>query len=356
MADPPPRSWTNVAGKTATSPRPDRPSRGGGRGGGRTSRPSDPATEDLKAAVAAATVGTGEIAAAIKKRAASLRGPSFAAVLKECGRTGAQEKGKEVFAGMVAAGVKPNVYTWGALVGCLAASGRTMADAEAAFADMQAAARDDPDVTPNTVVWSALISAANAGGDPARALRHFDAMRAAGVPADHITYAAALAAADRARDPDAALRLLDGMHASGAAAPADTYIKTVDALGAAGRWSDAVELFITAQLAGADATRGLVVALASALAAGGAPAGRSAALLFDAVRASRRGDAAMQAAALDAVAATCDWPVVARAWARAKAADVKPTAEGAAALVAAAKKGGGDVGALETELAALQAS
>lgn len=341
-------SWTEVQGSGGGTPAPRGASanvRGRGRGG---LRPSDPSVDDLKAAIAAARPGSGEIASLIKAKGASLRGPVFTSLLKECGRAGAHEKGREVFAAMVAAGIPANVYTYGALIGCMSACGQA-AEAERAFEEMQAAAADDSSLAPNTIIWSALISACERGGAPAKALDYFDAMLVAGVAPDHITFAAALAAADRARDADAALRLLDRMHAAGAAAPSDTYVKIMELLG--NRWGDAVELFVSAQLAGADATRPLVSALAAALTAGGPPAARSAAQLFDAVRALRGGDPAMTAAALAAVASTCEWRIVQRAWARAKASGVRPTAAGAVALVEAAKNGGGDVAALEAELA-----
>jgi pentatricopeptide repeat protein len=355
----PPPTWQVAGAKTPPrvaadgggaprAPRPPRRDAGGGGGGA----PGGAAAADvaaLKDAIMSTRGGEAAITALLKGAGFVPRPQLFTSILHACKARADADRAAAVFAAMRAIGIAPNTYTFSALISALVAGGKArLPAAEAAFNEMDALAASDPACAPNVITYSSLISACERCGEPASSLAWFERMVAAGLPGDRITFSVAFAAA-AAVDGDAVMRVADSMHAAGVAAPSEVYARGVDRLGAAGRWGDALELFLGMQLGGGvEPGRSTVLALARALEKGGTAAARSAASLFDALRANlyRRTDAGLIGGALAAVAATNPWPVAAAALQRARAAGVPPEGAAAATVAAAARRGGADAAML----------
>lgn len=82
-------------------------------------------------------------------------------------------------------GLQPNTITYSAVISACSSAGRWQ-EAEQLFERMLA--ETVPDCQPNTITYSSLISACERGGRLDRALDWFERMKSAGVQADLITF------------------------------------------------------------------------------------------------------------------------------------------------------------------------
>ena len=91
------------------------------------------------------------------------RATGFTSLLQVCARQKAWRKAIETFDTMKELGIAANTYTFSALISALGSSGQWEKALEY-FREQQKSAQDDPLCSPNTVSYSAALSACERGG------------------------------------------------------------------------------------------------------------------------------------------------------------------------------------------------
>jgi pentatricopeptide repeat domain-containing protein 1 len=138
---------------------------------------------------------------------------------------------------MQAEGVKPNVFTYSALVTAYEKGGQ-WERAERAIEEMQAAAG----LQPNQTTYSSLISAYASGGEWQRAEAALDAMQEAGVEANVVTYSALISAYEKGGQWARADAAFGEMQTAGLTPNISTYNPLLNLLWQCGQRRRALEL------------------------------------------------------------------------------------------------------------------
>eukprot|EP00210_Caulerpa_lentillifera_P005241 g5008.t1 len=201
----------------------------------------------LKAAIYHAEAGTGEIAKAISKCTFKPGERAFTKIISNCGRWRSSEKAFEVFQAMIEKrGVRPNTIVYTALVTACA----TAEDFEAmidAFGQMKKAGRKDISCQPNEVTYNKLITASEENGYYAFAVTCFQDVVKRNLAVDRVAYYSALTSCVKSKSWKEAERVLFIMHEKGFAATLENYSAMIKHYGEKGEVQTAVNLFIKLQ-------------------------------------------------------------------------------------------------------------
>eukprot|EP00210_Caulerpa_lentillifera_P005240 g5007.t1 len=201
----------------------------------------------LKAAIYHAEAGTGQIAKIISSCAFSPRQAAFTKIISICGRWKSSEKAFEVFEAMVEKrGLLPNTITYTALVSACITAG----DFDAAmdtFHKMENAARIDSSCAPNEVTYSKVITVCEECGYYAFAVNCFHEMVTKGIEVDRTVYYSALNSCVKIGSWKEAKGVLSIMHGKGFPASLESYTTMIDHYGANGEMQTAVDLFVKMQ-------------------------------------------------------------------------------------------------------------
>eukprot|EP00210_Caulerpa_lentillifera_P005178 g4950.t1 len=201
----------------------------------------------LKASIYHADAGTGEIAKIVSSCTFKPREAAFTKIISICGRWKSSEKAFEVFRAMVEKrGVRPNTITYTALVSACAAAGDFEAAIDA-FSQMKNAARTRPSCQPNEVTYNKIITASEENGYYAFAFNCFQDMLSRGVEGDRVLYLSALNSCIKIESWKEAEYVLSVMHGRGFAATLTHYTAIIDHYGEKGEVQAAVDLFVELQ-------------------------------------------------------------------------------------------------------------
>eukprot|EP00887_Chlorella_sp_A99_P003888 scaffold11.g3888.t1 len=139
------------------------------------------------------------------------------------------------------------------------------------FEAMQEAGADgtNPELTPNTVTYAALISAYEKGGQLHKALEAYHQQVEHRQPPDIVTYSSLVSACEREGEIEQAVALVDAMHQQGLAGSIAMYNGLIGAAGARGAWQMALDVFLGMQAAGVEPSVQTVTSLLAALAQAG---------------------------------------------------------------------------------------
>lgn len=171
--------------------------------------------DGLKQIILQAPTGTGAIEQAIRQAPFSPRNAAFTSLLQLLGKARQPDKALELFEVMKnVAGVKPNTFSYSAIISALAKVGRWQ-EAEDLWEEMLQRSDSDVDCRPNTVTFSSMISAYEKGGQVEKALNIFKYQQHFGMEPDLITYHSLFRACESAANAEAAIELLDKMHGQG---------------------------------------------------------------------------------------------------------------------------------------------
>lgn len=232
--------------------------------------PTKPAwdMDTLKSQIIKAEAGTGAVLAAIENCTFKPREQAFTALIDLCGRMRDYAKAQEVFDAMKRIrGVRPNKFSYSALIAACSSSGEWQ-QALDVFAQMQNAAKTDPNCRPNQVTYGALISACERGGMHEMALAKFEEMRSAGIKPDQVTYTSVLCSCEKSQQWEKAEQILEEAHARGFVGPPSVYCELMLYYASKKLPTPATELFLTMQMAGVEADVHTCRALMEALEAG----------------------------------------------------------------------------------------
>eukprot|EP00873_Tetraselmis_striata_P022659 jgi/Tetstr1/442923/TSEL_030985.t1 len=219
--------------------------------------------ETLKAAISAATAGTGAVGRALATSSFRPRARAFTSLIQMCGKAKSADKALEVFEAMKnTPDVEANCISYSALISACGSSGR-WEEALQVFQEMSEAAKTSPDCAPNTITYSALISACERGGRLDKALEVYDQMAKAGVEADMITYSALLSGCEKSGQYDKAMEVLETLQRAGMQATTSNYNNVITFLSGQARSEEALECFLSMQMAGLDPTLQTCLALMS---------------------------------------------------------------------------------------------
>merc|ERR1712146_613455 len=97
-------------------------------------------------------------------------------------------------------------------------------------------------IAPDTITYSAAISACEKGGQSQEALRLLDEMKKNNIPPNTITYNAAISACEKGGQWQEALRLLDEMKKNNIAPNTITYNAAISACEKGEQWQEALRL------------------------------------------------------------------------------------------------------------------
>eukprot|EP00210_Caulerpa_lentillifera_P005232 g4999.t1 len=201
----------------------------------------------LKAAIYQAEVGTGEIAKIISSCAFKPREAAFTKIISICGRWKSSEKAFEVFEAMVEKrGLLPNTITYTALISACITAG----DFDVAmntFHKMKNAAITDSTCDPNEVTYSKIITFSEENGYYAFAANCFHEMVTKGIKADRTVYYSALNSCVKTECWEEAEGVLSIMHGEGFAASLENYTAMIKYYGENGDVQTAIDLFIKMQ-------------------------------------------------------------------------------------------------------------
>ncbi len=137
-------------------------------------------------------------------------------------------------------------------------------EAEELFRLMREASKTNNNCAPNTVTYSALISAfsrADEGISVDKVLALYSEMQEAHLEPDAITFSALISACERAGEPIHAVRMLDDAHARGFVLQLPVYNSVLSALAAQGLSDRATEVFLGMQMVGVEPNRSTYAAL-----------------------------------------------------------------------------------------------
>lgn len=129
---------------------------------------------------------------------------------------------------------------------------------------MREASKTNNNCAPNTVTYSALISAysrAEDGISVDKVLALYDEMQQAHLQPDAITFSALISACERAGEPVHAVRMLDDAHERGFILQTPVYNSVLAALAAQGLSDRATEVFLGMQMVGVEPNRATYAAL-----------------------------------------------------------------------------------------------
>eukprot|EP00210_Caulerpa_lentillifera_P005230 g4997.t1 len=201
----------------------------------------------LKAAIYHAEVGTGEIANIISSCAFKPREAAFTKIISICGRWKSSEKAFEVFEAMVEKrGLLPNTITYTALISACITAGDFDAAMDA-FHKMENAARIDSTCEPNEVTYSKVITVCEECGYYAFAVNCFHEMVTKGIKADRAVYYSALNSCVKTECWEEAEGVLSIMHGEGFPATLEKYTAIIDYYGEKGEVQIAMDLFTKMQ-------------------------------------------------------------------------------------------------------------
>lgn len=226
-------------------------------------------------------------------------------------------------------------------------SGRCI-EAEDLFHLMREASKTNNNCAPNTVTYSALISAYSRdeqGTSIDKVMALYDEMTDAHLQPDAITFSALISACERAGAPLHAVRILDEAHERGFVLQTPVYNSVLAALAAQGLSERATEVFLGMQVVGVEPNRGTYTALMTAY----KQDGRWAAaldLLNDMQRSQVRPDAEVFAMAVHAAAEADEIEAACGVVERMQAEGLQLPGPPAAALVAACNRVGGQASRL----------
>jgi pentatricopeptide repeat protein len=170
---------------------------------------------------------------------------AFTSLIQLAGKARQTDKAIIIFEAMKGSkhGVKPNMYSYTALISALAKVG-DWESAERYFGHMKEAAKSDPDVTPNRVTFSSMISVYEKAKKYDSALRTFEEQLEANIQPDLITYISVLAACQASREKTAlrqAVTILEKMHGSNLIGSRHMYLNLLSAC--TEHWEIALDIF-----------------------------------------------------------------------------------------------------------------
>eukprot|EP00210_Caulerpa_lentillifera_P005237 g5004.t1 len=201
----------------------------------------------LKAAIYHAEAKSGQIAKIISSCAFKPREAAFTKIISICGRWKCSEKAFEVFEAMVEKrGLFPNTITYTALLSACIAAG-DFDSAMDAFHKMKIAAITDPSCQPNEVTYNRVITASEESGKYAFAINCFHETETRGVEVDRAVYYSVLNACLKTESWEEAERVLSIMHGKGFAATLENYSAMIKHYGKNDEAQTAADLFITMQ-------------------------------------------------------------------------------------------------------------
>lgn len=132
---------------------------------------------------------------------------------------------------------------------------------------MREASKTNNNCAPNTVTYSALISAYSRdehGTSIDKVMALYEEMASAHLQPDAITFSALISACERAAAPLHAVRILDEAHERGFVLQTPVYNSVLGALAAQGFSERATEVFLGMQVVGVEPNRGTYIALMAA--------------------------------------------------------------------------------------------
>eukprot|EP00210_Caulerpa_lentillifera_P005233 g5000.t1 len=201
----------------------------------------------LKAAIYHAEAGTGQIAKIVSSCAFKPREAAFTKIISICGRWKSSEKAFEVFEAMVEKrGLLPNTITYTALISACITAG----DFDVAmdtFHKMKNAAITDSTCDPNEVTYSKIITFSEECGYYAFAVNCFREMVTKGIKADRTIYYSALNSCVKTECWEEAEGVLSIMHGEGFSATLENYTAMIKHYGKNGKVQTAIDLFIKMQ-------------------------------------------------------------------------------------------------------------
>eukprot|EP00210_Caulerpa_lentillifera_P005234 g5001.t1 len=201
----------------------------------------------LKAAIYHAEAGTGQIAKIISSCAFKPREAAFTKIISICGRWKSSEKAFEVFEAMVEKrGLLPNTITYTALLSACIAAG-DFDSAMDTFHKMKNAAITDSTCDPNEVTYSKVITVCEECGYYAFAVNCFREMVTKGIKADRTIYYSALNSCVKTECWEEAEGVLSIMHGEGFSATLENYTAMIEHYGKNGEVQTAIDLFIKMQ-------------------------------------------------------------------------------------------------------------
>ena len=216
---------------------------------------------------------------------------------------------------------------------------------------MREASKTNNNCAPNTVTYSALISAYSRheqGTSIDKVLALYEEMASAHLQPDAITFSALISACERAGAPLHAVRILDEAHERGFVLQTPVYNSVLAALAAQGLSERATEVFLGMQVVGIEPNRGTYTALMMAYKHDGRWAA-AVDLLDDMERSSQvRPDAELFAMAVEAAAEADEIEAALGVVERMQAGGLQLPGPPAAALVAACNRVGGQAARLRT--------
>lgn len=224
--------------------------------------------DTLKTQIIQSEAGKGAILSAIENCTFKPREQAFTALIDLCGRMRDYPKAQEVFDAMKCLrGVRPNKYSYSALIAACSSSGEWQKALDV-FAQMQNAAKTDPNCRPNQVTYGALISACERGGMHEMALEKFEEMRSGGIKPDQVTYTSVLCSCEKSAQWEKAEEILEEAHSRGFVGPPSIYCELMLFYASKKTPASAVDLFLAMQMAGVEADVHTCRALMEALEAG----------------------------------------------------------------------------------------
>lgn len=208
----------------------------------------------LERAILWAATGSGEVSRIISSCAFQPRIQAFTKLITLCGRSGDATKALEVFEcmrGYASEQVKPNAYSYSALIFALG-NGGMWEEALAAFDEMKIAAKTDPLCEPSLISYSSAISACERGHRADIAVELYHDMVQAGIQPDRVLFLSLLEVCIKQEDWKNGESILDSMHGYGLAASNRIYKAFLEKLANESNSEASLELFLTLQMFGQD--------------------------------------------------------------------------------------------------------
>jgi len=177
---------------------------------------------------------------------------AFTSLIQMAGKYKQTDKAIAIFEAMHSThAVKPNTYTYTALISSLARTGE-WALAEQYFDEMKKkyAEEKDESVAPNRVTFSSMISAYEKANKFDKALQIFQEQIESGIEPDYISFSSVLNACLKGGDMKAVRDVLESMHSQSIVGPQQLYDCVIAAYKS--DWKGALEVFLGMQCVGVE--------------------------------------------------------------------------------------------------------